>query len=162
MDWLTLTLNRWRRFWNLPGPERGTFLWAQALLPLTAIALRLVGFARWRAALARLAPVEQRAFTGLEEHSIERALDTARMVQAASRYGSLRGTCLEQSLVLWWLLRRQGIDSSLRIGVRKQASELEAHAWVELGSVVLNDSGELHRHYVPFDRAISAVQDELG
>lgn len=160
MNWLTSALNRWRRFWNLRGPERRAFFWAQALLPLTALALRLVGFGRWQATLARLAPIDQRAFTGMGERSIDRALDTARMVQAASRYSSRRGTCLEQSLVLWWLLRRQGICSSLRIGVRKRASELEAHAWVELGSVVLNDSGEVHQHYVPFDRAISALQDE--
>jgi hypothetical protein len=42
-------------------------------------------------------------------------------------------TCLRRSLALQWLLRRRGIDTELRFGVRRVAGDpgLEAHAWLE-------------------------------
>ena len=63
-----------------------------------------------------------------------------------------------QSLALWWLLRRQGIASDLRLGMRKDASRFEAHAWVEYLGRVLNDRNDVHRRFAPFDRAIVPVQ----
>ena len=56
--------------------------------------------------------------------------------------------------MLWWLAARRGIPAELRIGARKQAGRFEAHAWVEMGNVVLNDSGEAHLHFAPFDGSI--------
>jgi hypothetical protein len=82
------------------------------------------------------------------------------MVAAASRRGLCRGNCLEQSLVLWALLRERGIHAQLRVGVRKGEGGLEAHAWVELEGVVLNDSDDVHGHYAPFDEAISTREAE--
>ncbi len=62
------------------------------------------------------------------------------MVQAAARHGVYSATCLPQSLTLWWLLRRQGIKSDLRFGARKEAGLMEAHAWVELSGIPLNET----------------------
>jgi len=152
--------SKWRSFWSLPGSERKVLLQALIALPSTALALRFVGFSRWQATLARLAPVDEKMSSGVAGSSLERAQRIARMVQAASQYSPRRGNCLEQSLVLWWLLRREGMPSALRIGVRKLESEFEAHAWVELDSVVLNDTGDVHQHYVPFGRAISILPDK--
>lgn len=64
--------------------------------------------------------------------------------------GLVRGNCLAQSLTIWWLLRRQGILVELRVGVRKQQDCLEAHAWIEHRSRVLNDDSEIRAHYSPF------------
>jgi len=154
-------VNRWRRYWSLSEQERGLLLRAFALLPLTAMALRLVGFRRWRAALSRLAPTEPSPAEKEAQDSHERAALTARMVRAASREGLRKGNCLEQSLVLWWLLRRQGLAAELRIGVRKQAARFEAHAWVEHGGIVLNDSDHVHQHYSPFNGSIVTAPTEL-
>ncbi len=150
-------MGRWRRYRRLPPQARGLLLCALMMLPFTAVALRLLGFRRWRAALARLvpAPAEQEP-----QNSRARAALTARMVRAASREGLRRANCLEQSLVLWWLLRRQDLAAELRIGVRKQAARFEAHAWVVHDGLVLNDSEDIHRHYSPFDRSIVAAQTE--
>jgi hypothetical protein len=52
-------------------------------------------------------------------------------------------------LTLWWLLRIQGIDSDIRIGVRK-GTRLEAHAWVEINSTVVNDRSDIGCDFVPF------------
>ena len=62
----------------------------------------------------------------------------ARPVMAASQ-GPCRANCLKQSLALWWLLRLTGIESALRIGVRKGPVGVEAHAWIECRGPPLND-----------------------
>jgi hypothetical protein len=38
--------------------------------------------------------------------------------------------CLEQSLVLVWMLRRRGQPATLRIGCRRDGPEFRFHAWV--------------------------------
>jgi len=89
---------------------------------------------------------------------IEKAQGVARVVAAAARNGPFRASCLEQSVALLWLLGRRGIPARLRIGVRKEHEELEAHAWVELGGVVLNDSADVGERYRPFEGDLA----ELG
>ncbi len=76
---------------------------------------------------------------------------TCRMVRAAERYSPGQATCLEESLLLWYLLQSQNISTALRIGVRKQKDKFEAHAWVEKDGLALNQQEEQHRHYAPFD-----------
>lgn len=51
-----------------------------------------------------------------------------------------RALCLEQSLVLYYLLRRQGVAVTFCMGV--QAHPFAAHAWVEYGGRPLNDVAE--------------------
>jgi hypothetical protein len=62
------------------------------------------------------------------------------------------GNCLARSLVLWWLLKRRGIDSQIRLGVRKENAILLAHAWIELDQVVLNDRPDVDTFYEPLTR----------
>jgi hypothetical protein len=146
-------VSKWARLWRLTPAERGLLLWALALLPLTALALRLIGFRRWQTLLARLAPIRP----GLNKDAatiIEEGRVVARLVDAAARHGLYRATCLPRSLALWCLLRRCGIDSNLRIGVRKEAGDIQAHAWVEYRGTVLNDGATVSERYAAFDRAI--------
>ncbi len=153
-------MNRWSRYWRLSALERGLLWRALVLLPLTTMALRALGFRRWHAALARLAPLGPSPEVKPAPSYAKRAQLTTRMVQAASREGLCRANCLGQSLSLWWLLRRQGIPSELRIGVRKADDGVAAHAWVEFAGAVLNDAQDVHQHYAAFDRAIVAAEVE--
>ena len=83
------------------------------------------------------------------------------MVNAADRHGLVHPSCLAKSLTLWWLLGRQGITSRLRIGIRKQNDQLEAHAWVEREGVALNEPEERHHHYAAFEAALATwTEDE--
>ena len=75
-------------------------------------------------------------------------LEVARVVDMASRYTPVSNTCLHRSLALWWLLRRRGFDSSLRLGMRRHDGRFEAHAWVEHGGVILNDHQAAAHDYV--------------
>lgn len=150
----------WRRFRRLIAAERELLLQAMLLLPLTAVALRLLGYRRWHAVLVRLAPQPAASAEAGAAASLERALLTARMVRAAERRGQGRPNCLRHSLVLWWLLRRQGISSELRIGVRKENHRFEAHAWVEHAGAVLSDGEDVRQHYAPFEHSVAAAQAE--
>jgi hypothetical protein len=57
-----------------------------------------------------------------------------------------RALCLEQSLTLYYLLRRRGIDARLRLGV--QPHPFGAHAWVEYAGAPVNDFPEHIKHFV--------------
>ena len=48
------------------------------------------------------------------------------------------------------LLRRRGIDSDVRIGVRGDTQgEIQAHAWLEWNGEVINDAGDVASQYLP-------------
>jgi hypothetical protein len=151
-------MERWHRFWRLSGFERGVVIEATGGLLATWLGLRLAGFRRWKSLLAWLSPSENAIAPLQGAFEKESAQVIARMQAAAARNLFFSTNCLEQSLVLWWLLRRLGIAAELRIGARKEVGRFEAHAWVEVDSVVLNDSGAEHRHFVPFDEPISPLE----
>jgi hypothetical protein len=58
-----------------------------------------------------------------------------------------RALCLEQSLALYYLLRRRGVAVKFRMGV--QAHPFLAHAWIDYRGVPLNDVPEHVKQFVP-------------
>jgi hypothetical protein len=65
-------------------------------------------------------------------------LEPARLSRAVDRslsLGRVRPRCLVSALVLYRLLREQGDDAELVIGLPEHAIDKDAHAWVELGGV---------------------------
>jgi hypothetical protein len=161
-----------RAFFSLPRGERRLLLLAIIGLPATAVLLRLVGFNRCYAGLRRLV----RPKAGIERPpNMLRAYRIARLVRLANGRLPPAANCLQRSLVLWTLLRRHGVESDLRIGVRKERlpfappaanaglqnllrlqpdTHFEAHAWVEWQGVVLNDTPTVRQRYAAFDRPI--------
>ena len=144
---------RLRRFKELPAPARWIFLRAAVLLPWVALKLKRSGFQSARKSLLQGPAKESNPLN--EGEFARRVALTARMVRAAARHGMGSPSCLEESLVLLHLLRRQGIAAQLRIGVKKNAAKFEAHAWVECGGAVLNEVDALHDHYAPFEAEFS-------
>jgi len=139
-----------QRFSALSPKARELFRLTVLLGPLVGASLRFRGYNKTRQWLQKR--LDRRAIQYRETSEIPVPLEmTCRMVRAAERYSLVRMTCLEESLVLWYLLQSQGIPATLRIGVRKPAGNLEAHAWVEQDGMALIQTGEHHRHYQPFD-----------
>ena len=134
---------RLRRFRALDPAARGLFLRAWVVLPVISVCLGLRGFGSTQAALRRFLPSEAEMRGPAEGQACDEALPAARMVRAAAYFGAWRFTCLEKSLTLWWLLGRQRMASTVRIGARKNEGKFEAHAWVECGGVVLSEQDEL-------------------
>jgi hypothetical protein len=148
-------MGKWQTFWRLSGQQRRIIFEAATGLIATWVGLRLVGFRRWKSVLQWTAP---RKSEGTQEKNFPNEVaDVVRMEEAAARNLFFSTNCLEQSLVLWWLLRTLGIAADLRIGARKTANYFEAHAWVEFCGTALNSPGEGHVHFVPFDRQATGI-----
>jgi hypothetical protein len=153
-------MKTWRGFWRLSGFERGIALEATTALTVTWVGLRLAGFRRWKSVLARLAPGTPPVASMQDAGLLESARAIARMEEAAARHLLFRPNCLEQSLVLWWLLRVRGISADMRIGARKEADRFEAHAWVEFSGTVLSGGNDGHLHFVPFEEPLISMETQ--
>lgn len=136
-----------RKFRSLTWFERRVFLASIALLPLTQLALRCVAFRALRAITDR-----PRSFRR-EPPDRARAVRIAHMVAAAADCGPYAATCLPQSLVLQWMLRRDGMRGELRWGVKTVTGGVAAHCWIELDGAPLIDSPAVHRHFAVLEPA---------
>lgn len=116
--------------------DRRLLLRAYAGLGLMELGLRTVGFRR----VVRRAQAPIRAPRVPRAEDLARARRYAHWLDVASRHHVVRARCLHRSLVLHWWLRREGLPSELRIGVLKERDALKAHAWVDLGGRVVNDT----------------------
>jgi hypothetical protein len=129
----------WRKFWNLSRRDRILALEAALAITATRFGLLIFGHHSWTTLLARTA----RGSRSGANPPLEPAESVVRMLNSTSRHLPFRATCLERSLGLWWMLRRRGYDTQLRIGGRIAVERFEAHAWIEHDGTVLNDaSGE--------------------
>ena len=177
-----MMLHSAKRFLAWQASERWIVMQTVVMLPLTALGLRLFGFNRWYAGLARLTKPPNRVTLPPELGGVGARLPelggvggappelggvgrrqpeeeatirrTLRFMRLAVQHGFYGGNCLSRSLTLWRLLRRQGITCDLRIGVRKKEGQFQAHAWVEVQGYPLNDNQQVHQRYVAFEQAI--------
>jgi hypothetical protein len=152
-------VSKWQRFKRLPAPERGALLRALILLPVTKLALRTIGFRRWKSVLSKFA-YQKNPSTSLTPDSLKSARHFAHMVASASDEGIFHGKCLEQSMVLWWLLKRQQLPAELQLGGRRTNTGFEAHAWVEVEGNVINDHDTVGQDFAPFSSDADSLRAE--
>jgi hypothetical protein len=124
MSW-TRRLGAFRR---LSAAERRVVAEAVTTFLCVAIAIRLTSVRRVRAAGERMRAGNS-FLPALAEPA--RAARLAELVAATARALPVRPACLTRSLALQRILGRRGIASTLRLGVRKVGTKLEAHAWLE-------------------------------
>jgi hypothetical protein len=62
--------------------------------------------------------------------------------------------CLPRALAMYRLLRREGYQAELRIGVRRTATGMEAHAWVEVDGQPVAEPPGVALAYRPLARAL--------
>jgi hypothetical protein len=114
------------------------FLTARALFlfVLIDIGLYFFGFNRVYKAFARRArTLKRRVPEAQEQEVLDRTL--AGVVTATRLYYRRRKDCLPKSLTIYYLVRTQGIDATLCIGVKK--FPFAGHAWVEYGGRIVDD-----------------------
>ena len=71
-------------------------------------------------------------------------------LQRARRVLPWRPSCLVRALALAELLARAGVPHALiRVGVRRDGTSLDAHAWVELDGAVVGDDPRAVRRFTP-------------
>jgi len=63
----------------------------------------------------------------------------------------IKSTCLEKSLFLYFILGLYGINCDLKIGIQGSTHNFSAHAWLEHGSIIINDNPKSIENYLPFN-----------
>lgn len=110
------------------------------------VTLRLFGLKR---AIHRMARLE--AGSVPQPPSPEAMADvknlTARFFRIRSWFYTARDACLLDSLIFWDFLRRNGLMSTLVIGVKMKP--FGAHAWIQFRDLILTDTPESVSRYKP-------------
>ena len=70
------------------------------------------------------------------------------LIGRAARYPRHWSWCLQSSLAPREWLAQSGVFADLRIGVKKQEGQLQAHAWLEYKGQVLNDNSRAVEEFV--------------
>ena len=109
--------------------ERRLLLLAALMLPSYAVGVRVRGLAG-----------VQGWFAGMTVPTGTTPAQAARIVAAAARRLPWKGGCLPAALTLQRILRAQGVESELKLGVRRVAAGVEAHAWLERDGVAILDT----------------------
>jgi hypothetical protein len=118
--------------------DRRLVLEAAVVVSSVRIGLWSVPFVRLRQMLASRARPAQ--YRDAQTPASNVAGRVALAISAVARNLPGSTTCLAKALATQTMLRRRGIVSELRIGVRNGSDErrlLDAHAWVECGELVV-------------------------
>ena len=140
-------LHRIATFFRLPSSERRLALRALGWLVVVRVALRVTSFTTIRRYVE-----SQTGSSAASDTDWPRAVRRAGQRAARTFPGS---SCLARSLVGELLLRRGGHPATLRIGVAAlqlsetvgtTRAELDAHAWVESGGLLVAGDADLSRY----------------
>jgi hypothetical protein len=125
------------------------------LVPAVLISLRLRGFKRTAGTLA------VRSNRPAVPAEPAQALPTADAVGLVAGRSVIGAGCLGRSLVVWFLLRRRGIDAALVIGAAEpRGDDLPAHAWVEVAGQPVNDVPDVRERFGSFDLQLPRLEAE--
>lgn len=128
---------QWLKFYRLPRRDK-VLLWrAAGYLIVYCVALRWLGLAGSVALSGARAGPPRR---------LRRAIDPGYPVRASLACDRARrllgiGTCLSRSLALRRMLASAGVEAAVRIGARRTASGMTAHAWVESDLLAAPEGG---------------------
>ena len=142
---MSTSRTRWSRVRRLTRQQWPVVVQTAALLPAVKLSLWRRGFGPTAGLLARRSdgPIVPR-----DAGTAERAADAVALVAGRPVVGA---RCLGRSLVLWFLLRRRGIDADLVIGAAPpRDGTLPAHAWVEVAGAPVNDRSDVREQFGSF------------
>jgi hypothetical protein len=139
----------------LPHDPPETHLWRSfsdtfkgfCALLIYDVILRLWGFGRICKTVERCRVTRKRRVNSVRVRQVCAAVDRARLWYPKSVL------CLQHSAVIAWLLRKQGADARMKIAGRQMP--FYAHAWVEVGSTVVNDEQSVRERYHAFRRCLN-------
>lgn len=143
----------WRKVqtaYQLESRARSRFLLAYLLLILITLTMHFGGL-RWTS--QHLKKLKSPLPLGQDWGQARQLKTTLAMVRLAVRY-SPWANCLRQSLTLWTLLRWQGMNTTLRIGMRLVAGIMKSHAWLEYEGQVVGDRAAVVAQYTAFNQMI--------
>jgi hypothetical protein len=115
------------------------------MLAVVSVLIRLLNYQRTERLLARLVSTTPASDATVTE-AFAFAARLASLIRIAGRHLPANATCLRQSLLLWWILRRQGLAAQVCIGV-STGDGFAAHAWVEIDGQPVNDVADVAERF---------------
>jgi hypothetical protein len=140
-------MDNWIKLKKLNREERKLLVQALFLLPVVHWCLGWIGYFRLANLVEKYLALKPAPENPSRNDLFERAEVAAHMVSFAARHGFFQASCLRRSMALVILLRRQNIDSKLCLGTRLSDHILEAHAWVEVQGIIVNDRPDVREQY---------------
>jgi len=142
MNIVTLAVKYFRK----PVSEQGLYLEAGCLLGASRLAILILPF-RW------IAPFLGRHMASSDENDKhgekQTVISVARAILTMSRHLPWESKCLVQAISGKMMLGRRQIPSTLYLGVAKEENgDLNAHAWLRAGDIILLGGGGLDRFTV--------------
>lgn len=126
-------MSRLVRFARLPLRDQGLLIEAVVSLALAGMALKTIAFARLAARLGR-------HMAETPEAELAEAVAVARRIrwaiETAAQNLPWRPVCFPQAVAATYMLRRRDIASTIYFGV-DPARDLDAHAWVRVGRLIV-------------------------
>ena len=145
--------SRLQRIRALSAPQWRVVVISAVLLTPIQVMLKSRGLKRTASSLAARS---DRPLGVADRRVATEMADAVSLVAGRKMVGAL---CLGRSLLLWYLLRRRGMDAELVVGAKSPVDEAwMAHAWVELDSQPVNDVPDVRQHYASFDLGLPRLR----
>jgi hypothetical protein len=127
-------VNRLIRFVRLPLRDQALIVEAAASLVLAGLELRTIPFARLARRLGNHMVESARA----EDAAVVECARRIRWaVETTARNLPWKPVCFPRAVAATWMLRRRSIPSTLYLGVDANR-DLDAHAWVRVGGLIVS------------------------
>lgn len=116
---------------------------ALAFMVFSRVAIAFVPFRRIAGLLGQAGHESSRTISARDA---SRAVHVRKIIFRACRRARWKPSCLVRSMAAIMLLRRNGLDGTLYLGVNRKQPKLRAHAWVRCGDVIVA-GGREHRAF---------------
>ena len=140
--------NKLNKLLALSPDEWWLMLNAMFLLPVVTLMLTIFGFKRCQQLMGHFMLTESIHVKSRDSQE-ERIRIIYRMVNIVMKHGTYSENCLKHSLILWWLLAKNGIESEIIFGVEDDLDKkFSAHAWIRCNGKDLFDHA--HNSFIAF------------
>ena len=143
-------IERFRIFATLPFCEKLYLLKMALIVASIEIGLRLFGMKKIVGFLGKQSKITTNTID-IDETIEQRK----KVIFSMQLFFPFACRCLARSLTAWWLLRRHGIETNLKVGIQKKDGKVVGHAWLEHNEKPLDDKDTVHLYTVFDDFALS-------
>lgn len=147
MGYLNTAKDKFIKFFNLSFKDKQKIVIYFVLFHIFLVAFRIFDYRKSKNVIDRLInPIRKTKYTYGRFVKYE-----SKIINYSTRNCLLKSTCLEKSLFLYFILGLYGINCDLKIGIQGSTHNFSAHAWLEHGSIIINDNPKSIENYLPFN-----------
>ncbi|MGB1249838.1 MAG: lasso peptide biosynthesis B2 protein [Candidatus Promineifilaceae bacterium] len=130
--WLALWKYRTQRYFSAPLQTKYMLVEAAVLLGVSRAIVLLLPFRFFAPYLGQQSSETSHAPAAPQQQIASRVMAMIDMVSPRTPWNS---NCLAQAITGKLMLRSRGVPSTLYMGLRNEAAELKAHAWLRAGDM---------------------------